>query len=80
MSGVLFQVAAWIAGVLSILVGLGAVYLAWLTRRATAMGAQTVPLPGTGRRMVPPSVAVLLGFAAGFLILGGGLIVLALTR
>ena len=79
MRTLVFAIATVAAGVLSIGVAVFAAYLAWLTRRAVAMGATSVTLPLTRRRLVPPSVAVMVLFAACFLAIGAGLIALGLT-
>lgn len=76
----LFTIVALLAGALSIVVGLVAAYLAWLTRRAVALGAESVALPLTRRRMDPPSVLVMVVFAVCFLGLGVALVAMALLR
>jgi uncharacterized iron-regulated membrane protein len=78
VSDLLFTIAAFVAGGLSILGALLALYLAWLTRRSVAMGADSIRLPLAKRPMEPPSVGVLIAFAVAFLVVGAGLVTLAL--
>lgn len=63
---------------LSILGSALAAYLAWLTRRAVSMGADSIRVPLARRPMAPPSVGVLIVFAVAFLVVGAGLVALAL--
>lgn len=74
MSDLLFTVTALVTGGLSLAAGVLAGYLAWLTRRAAAMGADSVPLPFGRGRMEPPSVLVMAVFAVAFLAIGLALI------
>ena len=80
LSDLLFTIVALIAGALSIFGAVLALYLAWLTRRAVSMGADAIRLPLARRPMEPPSVGVLIAFAAAFAVIGAGLVTLALVN